>query len=432
MGNSMPSSFADVDHLLRRAGFGGTTDEINALTTLDWPDVVESVLDTSTAPPASQGVPNLGNSGDSWHRYIDVVRFWIERARLSPAPIQEKMVLFWHGHLCSGIDKVGEASLMLDQNQLFRTHGMGGFEDLLQQVSLQPAMIIYLDNASNVAGDPNENFARELMELFTLGVGHYTETDVRESARAWTGHGVDDDELHYVFRGDEHDNGPKTFMGISQNWDGPQIIHQILNGPSQNQVARFISTKIWEFFAYSDPEAAVIDDLAYVFASSGLNMTALLRAVFLRPEFLSQRCRNGLVRSPIDYTIALMRRAGVDSSVAHPEWSINPMGQSPLKPPNVAGWNQNEGWVTPSSVWAKQSLASSVRWHLLENTTVLENEDAPAAEAVEAAFQLFGIYDPSGATRANLEYYYDNEPQTWARRAGLLLLAPLTPEFQMA
>ncbi len=427
----MPTTFEDVDHLLRRAGFGGTTAETTALMPLDWPNVVNSVLDTSAAPSPDIGLPGY-SSGSSWQRYIEIVQIWMDRCRVSPTPIQEKMVLFWHGHLCSSIDKVSDARLMFDQNQLFRRDGLGGFENLLQQAAVQPAMLLYLDNASNESGDPNENFARELMELFTLGVGHYSEDDVRESARAWTGHGVDDEESRYEFHSDEHDFGLKTFMGDERDWDGPQIIDRLLNGSTKMQVARFMSTKVWEFFAYSNPDPSLIEQLATGFAGSDLNMTALLRSVFLHPEFRSQRCRQGLVRSPIDFIVALMRRTGVDAAIAHPEWNTEPMGQAPFQPPNVAGWKQNEAWISPSNVWGKRSAASTVRWHLLENTDLLDNDEATAAVAVEAAFQLFGIYNPSGASRSNLEHFYNTEPHSWARRAGLLLLTPLTPDFQMA
>ncbi len=430
--STMPSSFADVDHLLRRAGFGGHTSEISALMPLDWPDAVDQVLDVSQASPPNEGAPVLDGSRGGWPEYIDLAQFWMNRAASSQTPIQERMALFWHGHLCSALAKVRKASLMYEQNLLFVNAGLGRFEDLLQQVSIQPAMLLYLDNNSNVAGSPNENFARELMELFTLGVGNYSEEDVRESARAWTGHGLRENGESYLFRPEEHDDGLKTFMGVTQNWDGPDIISHILSGPKRPQVARFLSRKIWEFFAYADPDPGLVEDLAVLYSASDLDMTALLRAVFLRPEFRSPRCRQGLVRSPIDFIVALMRRTGVDSSVTHPEWNLEPMGQRVFDPPSVAGWDQNKGWVTPSNVWGKRSCVSAVRWHLLKNTDILENDGATAQEAVDSALSLFGIYDASGATRANLRNFYDGEPQAWARRAGLLLLTPLTAEFQLA
>lgn len=220
----MPTPFADVAHLLSRVGFGGLPAEINALTPLDWPDVVDAVLDTSSAPPINQGLPNLDPSRSWWDRYVDMTHFWLERCRTSPAPLPEKMVLFWHGHLCSGLQKVGNHQLMFDQNQLFRSHGLGDLENLLQMMAVQPAMLEYLDNDTNVVGSPNENFARELMELFTLGVGHYTEDDVQAAARAWTGHGVHRDTDQYIFTSEDHDYGQKTFMGVSANWNGPDII----------------------------------------------------------------------------------------------------------------------------------------------------------------------------------------------------------------
>lgn len=428
----MPTTFADINHLLRRAGFGGTRAEIEALMPLSWADAVDAVLDLTNAPPLDADLPSISFADSHWQDYISLTQFWMNRASTTPCPIQEKMTMFWHGHLCTSNAKVHSLGLMLQQNSLLRQHALGDFEPLLQAVSVHPAMLLYLDNAENETGSPNENFARELMELFTLGVGHYSEDDVRESARAWTGHGVDDTETGYVFRAEKHDFGQKTFMGITQNWDGPDIIRHLLNGPTKVQLTRFMAKKVWEFFAYSNPDDAVVNALAAEYAASNLNMTVLLRAIFMHPEFLSQRCRQGLVRTPIEYIVALMHQTGLDSSVAHPEWNAAAMGQRPFYPPNVAGWKQNEAWISPGNVWGKRSCASGIRWHFFQNTETLQTDDKTAQQAVSEALELYGIFDCSAATRADLEAFFDTEPHGWARRAGLLFLPGLTPEFQMA
>lgn len=407
--------------------------DIARLTAYDWPALVEQVLDTSGATPAGDGVPDLSESRGWYQTYLDMTWFWLERCRTSNAPLVEKMVLFWHGHLCSSLDKVYQRQLMFDQNQLFRTLGLGNFEDLVQAVSVGPAMLSYLDNDRNVAGAPNENFARELMELFTLGVGNYSEDDVRASARAWTGHGLND-AGGYQFNPWAHDWDPKTFFGDTRNWDAPQIIDHIVNGPKKAVVARFIATKLWSFLAYPNPEPGVVDQIAGAFAASGMEIKPLIRAILLHPQFRSDRARKGLIRSPVEYVVATMRVTGLSSFEAHPEWSLRLMGQEPFLPPNVAGWKQNQYWVNAAAVWAKANFAGNVRWTLFNQNRLADSNAQPAAAAVDAALGLFAIHNPTAATRNALIAYVENERQStsWAERAGLLFLPLLTPEFQLA
>jgi uncharacterized protein (DUF1800 family) len=391
------------------------------------------VLDTSSATPHWVGVPDLSESRGWYETYLDMTWFWLERCRLSHAPLVEKMVLFWHGHLCSSMDKVYQRQWMFDQNQVFRTHGLGNFEDLVQAVSVQPAMLNYLDNDRNAAGAPNENFARELMELFTLGIGNYSEDDVRASARAWTGHGIGE-AGGYDFNPWAHDWDPKTFFGDTRNWDGPQIIDHIVNGPKQAVVARFIASKLWSFLAYPNPESGVLDQIAPVFANSGMEIRPLVRAILLHPQFRSQQAKLGLIRSPIDYVVHTMRITGLGCDEAHPEWSLRPMGQEPFLPPNVAGWKQNQYWVNAAAVWAKANFASNVRWRLFERHELGGSSSKTAVEAADAALARFGITNPSATSRNALIGYVEHERANtnWAEQAGLLMLPMLTPEFQLA
>ncbi|MFV0257197.1 MAG: DUF1800 family protein [Acidimicrobiales bacterium] len=440
-GPVIATSPADVAHLLSRAGFGGLPAEIAELQALDWPDLVEHVLDPSRAAPADVGVPTDldGERRGYWETYVDLVWFWLERCRTSASPLVEKMVLFWHGHLCSSVDKVYRRDLMLDQNQLFRAHGLGSFEELIQQMSVQPAMLIYLDNDQNVAGAPNENFARELMELFTLGVGNYSEADVQAAARAWTGFGLVD-ESRFNFDPDAHDATDKTFFGATGNWSGPDIVEQIIFGPKQDVVTRFIATKAWSFFAYPNPEPEVVDDIAGAFASSDMDITAMLRAVFNHPGFRSEHARTALVRSPIEFVVWAMRTTGLDCARAHPEWTLEQMGQAPYRPPTVAGWKQNGYWISATALWAKSQFAGNVRWVLADEEDALAwigDYDAPPTPeaAVDAALDLFGITAPTTNTRDTLIRFVGRQQaagEHWRARAGLLYLPMLTPEFQLA
>ncbi len=408
--------------------------DISRLTAFDWPDLVEQVLDTSAATPHSVGVPDLDETRLGWYEtYVAMTWFWLERCRTSHAPLVEKMVLFWHGHLCSSIEKVYQRQWMFDQSQVFRTLGLGNFEDLVQAVAVTPAMLAYLDNNTNVAGAPNENFARELMELFTLGVGNYTEDDVRASARAWTGHGLSE-AGGYQFNPWAHDWEPKTFFGDTRNWDGPQIIDHIVNGPKKAVVARFIATKLWSFLAYPNPEPGVIDTVAAAFANSGMEIKPLIRAILLHSQFRSQRAKQGLVRSPIEYVVHAMRMTGLPCDQAHPEWSLTMMGQTPYGPPNVAGWKSNGYWINAAAVWAKGNFASNVRWTLFNQGRLADSASKSVTQAVDDALALFGIVSPSAATRNALIGFVTQERATtnWAERAGLLALPLLSPEFQLA
>ena len=341
------------------------------------------------------------------------------------------MVLFWHGHFCTSLSKVNDHRAVFEQNQLFRTAGMGNFLSLTHQVSLQPAMIAYLDNDRNVLGSPNENFARELMELFTLGIGNYTEQDVTESARAWTGHGLDDND-RYRFEPSDHDNGNKTFFGQTGNYAGPDIINLIFTQKGV-RVSEFIAEKMWSFFSYPDPSASIVGQIATALRSSW-NITDALRAVFNHAEFRSERAKQGLVRSPVEFAVAAMKHTGLPCSVTHPEWTLRDMGQGPFQPPNVAGWKQNEYWISSSAVWAKSSFASRIRWNQYSAGVFEGIRDLPnVADSVQVALDHYGIPDASAATRSALEQFVIAERATtrWAEPAGLLFLPVLSPDFQM-
>jgi uncharacterized protein (DUF1800 family) len=374
-----------------------------------------------------------------------MIHYWLDLARrpVDQAPIVEKVALFWHGVLCMSIDKVPVFPALMDQNHAFRTLGMGGYHTLLHTVSIGPAMIKYLDNDRNVAGRPNENFARELMELFTTGVGHYTETDVTESARAWTGHGVDDDD-NYRFDPGAHDWGTKTFMGQTGNFDGPDIINIIL-GQRREAHARFLCRKLWSFFAYpvglDDP---VVTDIMATYRVQ-LNVRDTVRAIFHHPQFRSEQARWALVRSPFEYLVAVMRHTSTDCSIAHPEWSVSGLGQVPFQPPNVSGWRQNDYWITSTAAWAKLHLASRLRWHAWKRDDIIDASEIirynPVVhrytpdESVDKALWNFKVGPIAPSSRQRLIDYVDTvraSDHRWSERAGTMMLTLLLPELQMA
>lgn len=426
---------ADVAHLLRRAGFGGTAAEIDALMgRADWEAVVDRVLDTSANPP--DVVPaGVENRDDEWYGpWVTGVQYWMDRMATSPTPIVEKMTLFWHGIFVSSVDKM-VPRLVFKQIKTYRQHALGDLHTLAQAMAKTPAMLVYLDNESNVVGNPNENFARELMELFLLGQGHYTEADVVAMARAWTGHGYDSVGETYIWYPGRHDTGSKTIWGITRDWDGPDTITEIVRGSKQRACARFIATKLWAFLAGPAPSTEVVDALADAFIAADMEIKALVRAIFLRPEFRSPAVKTGLLRSPIEWMVATMRALGLTAAVAHPEWYAERAGQYLYAPPNVGGWRGNEGWIATSTAWGRGSFASHCQWAARDRGIFAGADRMTPAAAAQMAFDRFGIADPSPATRAAVEAYVRGEQTArrgWAIQPSLVVLMMMSPDFQAA
>jgi uncharacterized protein (DUF1800 family) len=372
-------------------------------------------------------------------------------------PLQEKLTLFWHGHFATSQEKVNSARDMYDQNHLFRTDGLGSFENLVQKMSKQVAMLIYLDNDPNEKGSPNENFARELMELFTLGVNQYTQDDVEAAAAAWTGHNVDynaQPRRVYRFYPTRHDGGMKTFMGSAQTWDGPQIITRILTGEPQKSIAaRFIAKKMWTFFAYPNPSTAILDTLTAAFAGSNLNIATLLRTIFLHPEFYSVTARQGLVRSPVEWVVACLKALGLTAVERNPQWWMDQMGQQLFYPPNVAGWKNNAYWLNSTALWARADFARNLTWRaeqlgfldsIIQRNTMNQHVIS-AGDAVDLAYRAFGLVPSVGSVSPYVrgvlvnwleaqritEYAPTYSWNHWAR-IQLLTMMMLTPDVQLA
>ena len=393
------------------------------------------MLSTTGAPndPAPASLSTFYVS--EWQRTQDLATWWLNRMITSPTPIVEKMTLFWHNHFVSAEDKVNKALYMYRQNHNQRIYGMGSFVNLAQNMAIQPAMLAYLDNDANVKGAPNQNFARELMELFLLGVGNYSEDDVIASARAWTGHGIDAATQAYTFTPAEHDTDPKTFFGTTKNWDGPDIITEILTNPAKRLIsARFIAKKLWSYFAYPNPDDTIVTALANSFVASGLNIRSLLKAIFLRDEFWSTAARQGLVRSPVEYAVNIMRAAGLTAEDVNPEWYLADMGQQLFYPPDVSGWKQNGYWISTSSASARANFAQHVAWVANDKGKLWTWGTTNTAALVNVSTKLAGLTTVSTNTRQVLTSYVDAQRPvaTWPIKTGIYTLTLLSPEMQLA
>ncbi|HPQ94749.1 MAG: DUF1800 domain-containing protein [Thiothrix sp.] len=285
--------------------------------------------------------------------------WWLQLIHETPYPLLERMTLFWHNHFTSNADSVAWPQLMYRQNQLFRTHALGNFANLLQEIVFDPAMLRYLDGASNAVNSPNENFARELLELFTLGEGHYTERDIVEAARSLTGWQFDYKTGKAVFKVWRHDKAEKTFLGETGNFNSTDIINIILRQP---RTAEFIAEKFWAGFINPEPpDPAIITQWARTFRESGYEITALLSAVVQSQPFWDGRNRGALIKSPVEFSIGLLRELKTEISDYEFLRKANlQLGQNLFYPPDVKGWRGGFSWISNTTLTRRHDLISKL------------------------------------------------------------------------
>ncbi len=372
-------SFDAAAHLLVRAGFGGLPAEIDRAQALGPENAVTTLVD---AAPRDDSPPSWAQPDDGQDlreqlklavtpqdkqliqkilrekfnsEMKDLTRWWLTRMLNTTTPFVEKMTLFWHGHFATSGEKVRPAYKMWQQNETFRREGLGNFRNLVKAVARDPAMMVWLDTVQSKKEMPNENFAREVMELFTLGEGHYTESDVKEAARAFTGYRIDQKDQSFRFAPKQFDAGMKTFMGKTGPWDGDQVLDIIVSEP---QCARFIGTKIWKFFAYDDPEPNLVDALASEMRNVHFELRPFMKFLFLSEEFHSPKARNTQIKSPVQFLVQALRTLSIplpDSNFI--DFAFRQMGQIPFFPPNVKGWDGGKSWINTATLTFRYKLA---------------------------------------------------------------------------
>ena len=280
-----------------------------------------------------------------------------ERMLTTRRPLEEKLTLFWHGHFATGNGKVRDTRMMLRQNEMLRARAAGSFRDLLVGILTDPAMLVYLDNGENRKGHPNENFGRELLELFTMGVGNYTEQDIREGSRAFTG--WTNDVLRFRVDVATHDDGEKTFLGRTGPFDGTDIIDIILDTPV---TAEYIGAKLYRFFVREEIDDATRTALGSTFRDSGYEVRPLLRRIFLSRDFYSPASYATQVKSPIQLVVSTYRKLGLTVLPTVPDFGrlTGRLGQTLFNPPNVAGWAGGRTWITPALLLDRGNLFREV------------------------------------------------------------------------
>jgi len=436
-----------IAHLYRRAGFGPSRQDLTDGRQAGFEATRDRLLASVGEPDPTEDLIEPYTRDYNYSDIADVRKWWYLRMVYTPSPLREKLTLFWHGHFATSITKVEKARLMMKQNLLFRKKGFGSFRDLLLDVARDPAMLIWLDSNSNKKGNPNENYAREQMELFTLGIGHYTEKDVRESARAFTGWFKDGSD-HFFFSAPDHDNGVKTLpsFGLSGNLNGTDIIDMLAVHP---QTARFLSRKLFTFFVHDHPSDAEIDALAKVYLDNNTNIGAVVQAIFKSPAFLSKDAYLSLIKSPADFIVGAIKALPGQFAPVGVLPAFDLMSQSLFEPPSVKGWAGGLDWVSTITMLTRMNFGNymitarpqSGLGNGLDLNSFSLNAGISRADAyVDYVLDSMGAVQVTPDTRQELISYmnapngliYLTRRNLDMKTRGLIHLIMSTAEYQMA
>ena len=417
-------TYARARHLVERAGFGATPDEIARVAAMtpqqavDWLVDYEKTDNGALAPFEESGIwdPGMDPFPPSRAEAVRLARehgeglgekvlpasaqrrlqpvvdkffyslmangietqrlglWWANRMLTTKRPLEQKLTLFWHGHFATGENKVRDYRMMLQQNLMFRAHASGNFRDLLVGLLKDPAMLVFLDNGENIKTHPNENFGRELLELFTMGVGNYSERDVREAARAFTG--WTNDVLVFKLNPEQHDAGVKTFLGRTGPLGGEQIIDIIL---AQPVTAEFVAAKLYRFFVREEIAQATKVALGRTFRDGGYQLKPLMKRILLSRDFFSEPSMATQIKSPVDLVVSSYKKLGLKELPTIPDFGrmTAGLGQALYDPPNVAGWAGGRTWITPSTLLERGNLFRGVLFPDVKNFRAPDRSMSP-------------------------------------------------------
>ncbi len=473
---------AAARHLLRRAGFGGTADEVKTLHGKGLAGAVDHLVDYEAIKAPDLKPPEVNpdfirpatpEERDAYgkarkekdEKQLDMIRkarqkrqrgdrqqmqelqdAWLERMIDTPRALQEKLTLLWHGHFATGYRKVRDSYLMHVQNEMFRKYANGSFPQLAHGIIRDPAMLRYLDNNRNVKRRPNENLARELMELFTLGEGHYSEHDIREGARALTGYTYNDNDFTYAKR--IHDDGSKTILGVKDRHDGESFVNLLLRQPA---CARFIAYKLYRHFVADvdiddlpRPAAAVIVDLAKALMANEGRIKPTLKVLFKSRHFYDAAVVGNKIKSPAELVVCAMRSLRrPQRNMRALQQAMTMMGQTLFNPPSVAGWDGGRAWINTSTLLVRQNTMAYIvtgrnrrqrgSASPLDTETITEGANSTKPDTV--AEYLIEQLVPGAVSRAARQQLvaFARKKGVKDRRAvaGLLLLITALPEYQL-
>ena len=461
-------------HLMRRAGFSANREELEAYVAKGYEATVEGVLHPGEPGNLPDDVIRRLHVDQSELRVLpSAAGYWMYRIITSNNPLEEKIALFYHGLFATGYSKLNQARSLLNQIDMFRQHGLGSFPKLLVELSRDAAMIIWLDNNENHNGAINENYGRELLELFSMGIGNYSEQDIKECARAFTGWTLGNAEYmavratkdsiwpygriawHFEYRPEDHDEGEKTFLGETGNFNGEDVIDIIARQPA---TAHFVSTRLYQFFAADEVDEEgekVVEAMEASYFESGYEIRSVLRTLFNSEYFKSEKARSARVKGPVELVAGAVRLAGSYRTPTHGVHKVAQyalyMGQGLLEPPTVEGWHEGEEWINSGALVERVNFVAGELGNvanpgvraIIERLANQNGGTLSPAEVVEGCLDLLGPMTVSEETRAALTEHVSRrgsldlkghtQGDDSERRIGeVLTLIASTPEYQRA
>ena len=468
------ADIALMAHLMRRAGFGASRDELEQLVNRGYQNVVEDLLHPGNAQAMPDDVIRRYHSEMAEMRELNSAgAYWMYRMVTTNNQLEEKLALFWHGLFATGYAKLNQASALTNQINTFRRNALGSFRTMLVELSKDPAMIIWLDNHDNHKDDINENYGRELLELFSMGIGNYTEDDVKECARAFTGWTLGNAEYmstrasrdsiwpysrinwHFNYREYDHDDGEKTFLGHTGNFNGDDIVEIIVQ---QEATARFISTRLFQYFAADEVDeaaAAVIEEMMQSYFASDYEIRSVLRTLFNSDYFKSEAARFARVKGPVELVVGAVRMArtyqqptfGADQLARQSMY----MGQGIFQPPSVEGWHEGAEWIDSGALVERVNFVGQEMGNpshpgvkaIIDRLAQRGNGLLSPTEQVEGCADLIGPLELSDATRTSIHEFATEQGEADLREgarseadeqriANLLRLLTATREYQLA
>jgi hypothetical protein len=456
---------ARAAHLYRRAGFGALPEELDSAVAMGREAAVDRLVNFEQVPLDSLNAVLSrfdfdlttwypGGTDPRGQQFGRLLIWWALRMTHTPRPLEEKMTLFWHGHFTTSNAKIDSPWMLLQQNQLFRAAGMGRFRELLVAVSTGPAMLFWLDSVANVKDAPNENFARELMELFTMGIGHYTQQDVTEAARAltgWTVTGERDVDFTFVFDPSIHDDGVKTFLGTRGYYRGEDVCAILAARP---ETADFVSRKLARFFLGREPRPELARRLVDLWFASDGEIRRIVREILLSDDFDESAGRGEMIKSPTEFLIGAFRGLGARDEIANGDLTATSgiieaydgaaLGQFLFVPPNVAGWVGGRAWINTGTYVMRMFTVARLVWGDYSDRFDFDRFFAGASfrapdELIDFLADRLAMVPPSAASRAAVRGYLTSAgpfawtadaPARWGRGALTLLMS--SPEYQLS
>ena len=457
-------------HLLRRAGFGANRDELDQYVAQGYEATVEHLLHPEHSPAMEEDILRRYHIDQNSLMLIESSQaYWLYRIINTQRPLEEKMALFWHSLFATAYGKLNHAKAVVNQTNTFRRCGLGDFRTLLLELSRDPAMIFWLDNKDNHKDAPNENYGRELLELFSMGIGNYTEDDVKACARAFTGWTIANADYmsirasrdsiwphgrldwQFVYLPEDHDDSDKTFLGHTGPFNGEDVVDIICQQPA---TAWFVASKLYSFFVSDTPEEGAIQFLADKFTDTGGDIRQVMRSLFLSDFFRGEEARLAKVKSPTELVAGTARLAG---SYQFPEWGIvnlamdvSFMGQEILNPPTVEGWHTGQEWIDTGNLVERVNAASLEMGNLGQpgvqaavNRVKSTGDTLAPEQFVDACLEALGQFEVTDATRQSLVSYAEEDGDlkfggrgsadcSESRVAEMLQLIVATREYQMA